>query len=165
MDRQDLSHTIHADNCLIEDDGTCIHEWPAYTFRDYSAIIYLNDDFEGGEFVFAGDSKAETIQGTIKPSCGRMVAFSASGENLHGVRGVLRGKRCALALWFTFDEEHLEIERLLARAIIERVRNDGPVTPGDYESVTAARYEDTLSNRFEKDEKLSQLFKTILELG
>lgn len=90
-----------------------------------------------------------------------MVAFSAAGDNLHGVRGVRRGKRCALALWFTFDKDRLEVERLLARAVIKRVQADGPANLEKNESVTSRKYEDTLSRRFEEDGKLSDIFKTI----
>lgn len=161
MDRQDLSHAIHADNCIILENGTCISEWPAYTNRDYSAILYLNDDFEGGEFLFAGDSLARTIQSTIKPSCGRLVAFSASEKNLHGVRGVLRGTRCALGMWFTLGRENFEIERQLAIAIVRRVRTDGVSELRAGESINSIDYKDTLFNRLETDRKLREVFETL----
>jgi hypothetical protein len=44
------------------DDNICEKLPPAYTWRDYSAIIYLNNDFEGGEFIFAADANAAQIQ-------------------------------------------------------------------------------------------------------
>lgn len=56
-----------------------------------------------------------------------MVGFSAGAENLHGVQGVLRGRRCALALWFTQDERYAEYERTLAEAILKRVQSVGSV--------------------------------------
>ena len=37
----------------------------------------------------------------MKPECGRFVAFSAGAENLHGVLGIKKGRRCALPIWFT----------------------------------------------------------------
>ena len=40
--------------------------------------------------------------------CGRMVAFSAGKENMHGVTAVTKGRRCAVALWFTLDPDHQE---------------------------------------------------------
>lgn len=92
-DREDLSHPIHVDNCLlISELNECIKEPPAYTHRDYryvrskpaqhtamiqsllgfftsmlcfpfSAILYLNDDFEGGEFIFTElDAKTVTVR-------------------------------------------------------------------------------------------------------
>jgi hypothetical protein len=34
--RMDLSHPVHADNCILEPDtGECWREPPAYTYRDY----------------------------------------------------------------------------------------------------------------------------------
>ncbi|KAG7263047.1 hypothetical protein CRUP_036449 [Coryphaenoides rupestris] len=52
-ERTDPSHPVHVDNCvLVSEINECIKEPPAYTHRDYSAILYLNDDFEGGDFIF-----------------------------------------------------------------------------------------------------------------
>uniref|UniRef100_A0A8C7P9P3 procollagen-proline 3-dioxygenase n=1 Tax=Oncorhynchus mykiss TaxID=8022 RepID=A0A8C7P9P3_ONCMY len=101
--RNDLSHPIHADNCLLDPEANeCWKEAPAYTYRDYSALLYLNGDFEGGEFIFT-EMDAKTVTAQVKPKCGRMVGFSSGGENPHGVRAVTRGQRCAVALWFTLD--------------------------------------------------------------
>lgn len=127
VNRSDLSHKIHADNCLIKNESSCVRESPAYTWRDYSAILYLNDDFDGGEFFFVDDRKERRVQGTVQPRCGRLVAFSAGGENLHGVRAVRNGRRCAVALWFTLDEKYLEYERVVADTILKRVRLLGTV--------------------------------------
>lgn len=90
--RNDLSHPIHADNCLLDPDANeCWKEPPAYTNRDYryelypdwsvcevcfilrrscfnillcfSALLYLNGDFEGGEFIFTEmDAKTVTVR-------------------------------------------------------------------------------------------------------
>ncbi|XP_070609947.1 prolyl 3-hydroxylase 2 isoform X1 [Erythrolamprus reginae] len=59
--RNDLSHPIHADNCLLDSEANeCWKEPPAYTFRDYSALLYINSDFEGGEFIFT-EMDAKTV--------------------------------------------------------------------------------------------------------
>ncbi|XP_014668924.1 PREDICTED: prolyl 3-hydroxylase 2-like [Priapulus caudatus] len=108
----DMSHPIHGDNCILKSDGSCAKEPPAYTWRDYSALLYLNDDFEGGDFVFADSRKHVIAQ--VKPHCGRVVSFSSGEENLHGVRAVTDGRRCAIAMWFTLDPRHDEIERVEA---------------------------------------------------
>lgn len=87
--RMDLSHPVHADNCVLDPDtGECWREPPAYTYRDYrwaalplgrqvgtqrsfhsrpgcgwgshcllssslsSGLLYLNDDFQGGDLFF-----------------------------------------------------------------------------------------------------------------
>ena len=73
-----------------------------------SAILYLNSDFEGGDFFFAKSVTDLMPDVRVKPRWGRLVGFSASQENLHGVLGVTKGRRCAIALWFTLDPDHKE---------------------------------------------------------
>ncbi|XP_011472167.2 prolyl 3-hydroxylase 2 [Oryzias latipes] len=117
--RNDLSHPIHADNCLLDPDAhECWKEPPAYTYRDYSALLYLNGDFDGGEFIFT-KIDAKTVTASVKPKCGRMVGFSSGGENPHGVKAVTSGQRCAVALWFTLDPLFRELERLQADEVIQ----------------------------------------------
>ncbi|MBN3295561.1 P3H2 hydroxylase, partial [Amia calva] len=107
--RNDLSHPIHADNCLLDPEAhECWKEPPAYTYRDYSALLYLNGDFDGGEFIFT-EMDAKTTTASVKPKCGRMVGFSSGGENPHGVKAVTSGQRCAVALWFTLDPVFREL--------------------------------------------------------
>ncbi|XP_061493602.1 prolyl 3-hydroxylase 2 isoform X2 [Rhineura floridana] len=116
--RNDLSHPIHADNCLLDPEANeCWKEPPAYTFRDYSALLYMNSDFEGGEFIFT-EMDAKTVTASIKPKCGRMISFSSGGENPHGVKAVTKGQRCAVALWFTLNPLYRELERIQADEVI-----------------------------------------------
>ena len=65
--RGDISHPIHADNCILHNDSRCVKEPPAYTWRDYSAIMYLNSDFEGGQFVMT-DQTARRVM--VSALCG-----------------------------------------------------------------------------------------------
>nr|XP_006641935.1 PREDICTED: prolyl 3-hydroxylase 1 [Lepisosteus oculatus] len=117
--REDLSHSVHVDNCLLVSElMECIKEPPAYTYRDYSAILYLNDDFEGGDFIFT-QLDAKTVTAVVRPQCGRVVGFGAGKENPHGVRAVTRGQRCAVALWFTLDPRHNEKERIQAEDLLK----------------------------------------------
>ncbi|TKS74641.1 Prolyl 3-hydroxylase 2 [Collichthys lucidus] len=119
--RNDLSHPIHADNCLLDPEANeCWKEPPAYTYRDYSALLYLNGDFDGGEFIFT-EMDAKTVTASVKPRCGRMVGFSSGGENPHGVKAVTNGQRCAVALWFTLDPLFRELERLQADEVIQEL--------------------------------------------
>ncbi|XP_056398613.1 prolyl 3-hydroxylase 1 isoform X2 [Hyla sarda] len=118
-ERHDLSHPVHVDNCILNAEALmCIKEHPAYTFRDYSAILYLNGDFEGGHFYFT-ELDAKTVTAEVKPQCGRMVGFSSGAENPHGVKAVTKGQRCAVALWFTLDPRHNERERIQADDLIK----------------------------------------------
>ncbi|CAB1314331.1 unnamed protein product [Coregonus sp. 'balchen'] len=129
--RNDLSHPIHADNCLLDPEANeCWKEPPAYTYRDYSALLYLNGDFEGGEFIFT-EMDAKTVTAQVKPQCGRMVGFSSGGENPHGVRAVTRGQRCAVALWFTLDPLFKELERLQADEVVQALDNQSSQSKWD----------------------------------
>uniref|UniRef100_A0A8C4S5Z1 procollagen-proline 3-dioxygenase n=1 Tax=Erpetoichthys calabaricus TaxID=27687 RepID=A0A8C4S5Z1_ERPCA len=116
--REDLSHPVHVDNCMLQSEALeCIKEPPAYTHRDYSAILYLNNEFEGGEFIFT-ELDAKTITAEVSPKCGRVVSFGAGKENPHGVKAVTKGQRCAVAIWFTLDPRHKEKERIQAEELL-----------------------------------------------
>ncbi|XP_061310131.1 prolyl 3-hydroxylase 3 isoform X2 [Pezoporus flaviventris] len=118
--RMDLSHPVHADNCLLDPEGQeCWKEPPAYVYRDYSGILYLNDDFQGGGLFFT-EMDTVTVTAEVHPKCGRLVAFSSGKENPHGVWAVSRGRRCAIALWYTHSQEHAEQERVKAEELIEQ---------------------------------------------
>ncbi|XP_014638496.1 PREDICTED: prolyl 3-hydroxylase 2 [Ceratotherium simum simum] len=109
--RNDLSHPIHADNCLLDPEANeCWKEPPAYTFRDYRYSQHL---LQNQESIFHFLSQA-----SIKPKCGRMISFSSGGENPHGVKAVTKGQRCAVALWFTLDPLYRELERIQADEVI-----------------------------------------------
>lgn len=59
----------------------------------HAAILYLNDDFEGGQTYFPD------IGEEVQPQRGLLAAFP--GRTLpHGVRRIERGTRHTLALWF-----------------------------------------------------------------
>ncbi|KAM9071881.1 prolyl 3-hydroxylase 3 isoform 3-T3 [Megaptera novaeangliae] len=117
--RMDLSHPVHADNCVLDpDSGECWREPPAYTYRDYSGLLYLNDDFQGGDLFFT-EPNALTVTAQVRPRCGRLVAFSSGVENPHGVWAVTRGRRCTLALWHTWAPEHREQEWTEAKELLQ----------------------------------------------
>ncbi|XP_068998554.1 prolyl 3-hydroxylase 3 [Embiotoca jacksoni] len=115
--RLDLSHPVHVDNCLLEPEtNQCWREPPAFIHRDLSAILYLNDNFDGGELFFT-TRDAKTVTARVQPSCGRLVGFSSGPVNPHGVTAVTRGRRCALALWFTKEKLYRDMEREKAEAM------------------------------------------------
>uniref|UniRef100_A0A8C9A6X0 procollagen-proline 3-dioxygenase n=1 Tax=Prolemur simus TaxID=1328070 RepID=A0A8C9A6X0_PROSS len=118
-ERKDSSHPVHVDNCILNAETlVCVKEPPAYTFRDYSAILYLNGDFDGGNFYFT-ELDAKTVTAEVQPQCGRAVGFSSGTENPHGVKAVTRGQRCAIALWFTLDPRHSERDRVQADDLVK----------------------------------------------
>ena len=89
-------HSKHADCERLTADGRWV---PNHTpHRCMSAIVYLNDDFEGGEIVF------EQHGLTIKPRPGLMLVFPSDRHHLHEVRPVTAGTRYNISIWFKRSE-------------------------------------------------------------
>ena len=74
-------------------DGNVI--WKKSIDRDLSTVLFLNDEFEGGEFVFP-DLKIR-----IRPEPGLLIAFPSSQYYLHKVEPVISGTRIAMVNWMT----------------------------------------------------------------
>lgn len=74
-------------------DGTVI--WKKSVDRDLSTVLFLNDDFEGGEFVFPD------LRVTIRPEPGLLVAFPSSQYYAHKVEPVISGTRYSMVNWMT----------------------------------------------------------------
>eukprot|EP00747_Dinoflagellata_sp_TGD_P049098 gnl/TRDRNA2_/TRDRNA2_146004_c0_seq1.p1 gnl/TRDRNA2_/TRDRNA2_146004_c0~~gnl/TRDRNA2_/TRDRNA2_146004_c0_seq1.p1 ORF type:complete len:431 (+),score=55.22 gnl/TRDRNA2_/TRDRNA2_146004_c0_seq1:178-1293(+) len=101
------SHPAHADNCFRL-GSRCVRDKPYYYWRSHSAILFIHGpesgDFEGGDFFYSPDFDSDpSLRVSVAPRAGRMVAFSAGPDNIHGVWPVTRGIRCVVALWFTDD--------------------------------------------------------------
>ena len=90
-------------------DGT--KQWKKSIDRDISTVLFLNDDFEGGEFVFP----AYRIR--IKPEPGLLVAFPSTHHYLHAVEPVKSGERVVSVCWMrvegvpTKEEQDAEIAK------------------------------------------------------
>ena len=72
-------------------DGELI--WKKSTERDLTMVFYLNDDFEGGDFIFP-DLKIR-----VRPEPGMLVCFPSNHHYKHGVDPVTRGKRYSIVCW------------------------------------------------------------------
>jgi hypothetical protein len=66
--------------------------------NEYSSILYLNDDYEGGELYF------EELDLLIKPKTNQLVFFPSGSEFRHEVRPVVSGDRYTLASFYTTDK-------------------------------------------------------------
>ena len=86
----------HADN--LKADGSP----NATSHRTYSSILYLNDDYIGGETYFPGFGVR------IKPQAGSLLLFGAGYEWVHGVTMVTSGMRYTYGGWFTDDTDWLD---------------------------------------------------------
>jgi hypothetical protein len=80
------------------DEGYPEEEWTNHIPRflsDYSSVLYLNDDYEGGELFFP------EFDLTIKPKLGDLVTFPTNSMYIHAVKEVKHGTRYTIALsWF-----------------------------------------------------------------
>ena len=86
----------HADNA--NPDGSP----HAMAHRDFSAIVYLNDDYQGGEFYFT------VLDTVIKPKKGMLVAFTAGFYHEHAVLRVQKAQRLTMPFFLTFDKERAD---------------------------------------------------------
>jgi len=82
----------HSDSSEL--DGTP-NSWQ---MNKYAAILYLNDDYEGGQIYFPQHNV------DISPKAGSLLVFEGSHEYLHGVREITSGDRFTiLAFWDNAD--------------------------------------------------------------
>ncbi|MFM5932265.1 MAG: 2OG-Fe(II) oxygenase [Novosphingobium sp.] len=66
-------------------------------WRAFASIIYLNDDFEGGQIHFPG----RFLEPKIK--AGMLAYFPSTREYLHGVKEITAGMRYTHSCFYTFD--------------------------------------------------------------
>jgi predicted 2-oxoglutarate/Fe(II)-dependent dioxygenase YbiX len=69
--------------------------WKKSTDRDLSIVFYLNDDFEGGDFIFP------ELKIRVRPEPGMMVCFPSNHHYMHGVEKITKGKRYSIVSWAT----------------------------------------------------------------
>jgi len=68
-------------------------QWVRGVDRDYSAILYLNDEFEGGGLFFP------EYDVRIIPKPGQLVCFPSDGKFVHTAEPVIKGNRYAFVTW------------------------------------------------------------------
>lgn len=93
----------HSDNTEL--DGTP----NAWRDNKYATLIYLNEDYEGGELVF----DEHNIQ--ISPGKGSLMIFDPGFHNLHSVNEITNGIRYTILSSWNFENEYdrSEHEKLL----------------------------------------------------
>ncbi|TXS89471.1 2OG-Fe(II) oxygenase [Parahaliea aestuarii] len=80
----------HADSDQLNPDTG---RWEKTLDRDLSLLLYLDEDYEGGELVFPN------LDFEIRPCAGMLLMFPSDFRYLHGVRPVSRGQRHAVVSW------------------------------------------------------------------
>jgi hypothetical protein len=66
--------------------------------RKVSAILYLNDNYSGGEISFPH------LDISIKPEAGTLITFPGNKHYIHEVKKVTSGTRFTMSMWLRFDE-------------------------------------------------------------
>ena len=92
------SMEFHADN--VTEDRT--PHWYC-GWRDYSAVVYLNHDYEGGRTVFKHQNHY------VVPTAGTASLFPSTFGYTHGVSEVIGGDRYTLSVWLTRDASQVWI--------------------------------------------------------
>ncbi len=71
-----------------------------YPWRDFAAVVYLNNDYQGGSIHFPKQ------QFELKADAGTLITFPGTLEYLHGVKEVTEGIRYTIAVFFSFNERY-----------------------------------------------------------
>ncbi len=80
----------HADS---ENQDPDIGTWTKTIDRDFSLLIYLNDNFKGGELCFT------KFNYQIRPKTGMAVLFPSDNRYMHEVQTITKGERYAIVSW------------------------------------------------------------------
>ena len=91
------------------DDSNGLPSKKQFLPRVVSSILYINDDFSGGETFISTEHGYDYIS---TPKTGSMVCFLSSVKNMHGVKTITAGNRITLPIWFCSDVKFSENVRL-----------------------------------------------------
>lgn len=96
-----MANDPHSDSTgnLGEDNGT--------SQRHFSSIIYLNQDFSGGELFFPNQNI------NIYPKPGLLAIFPSTHEYMHGVKEIFNGVRFTMLNFWTYDIDKANSYKLL----------------------------------------------------
>lgn len=88
-----MSQPPHADDMtnVVDQDHSAFHH------REFGAIIYLNDNYHGGETYYPQHNFA------IKPKAGSLAIHPGTPEYLHGVTEISGGIRYTISSFWTSD--------------------------------------------------------------
>jgi predicted 2-oxoglutarate/Fe(II)-dependent dioxygenase YbiX len=86
-------YTAHVDAETLYKDDSGLDLWEKTLDRDLSVVIFLNEDFTGGELVFPA------LDLVVRPEAGLLVCFPSDHNYIHGVNPVTSGHRYTLVTW------------------------------------------------------------------
>ncbi len=119
FERPDLLYYSTGGTYNTHADSENYHEvkkaWEKLSDRDYSLLIYLADDFEGGDITF------NLFDFTYHPKKGDMVFFPSDHRYMHTAMPVTAGHRFAIVSWCAVNEVAKVTLKAPANAIQEDV--------------------------------------------
>jgi hypothetical protein len=93
----------------------------AFEINKYVGILYLNNNYEGGELYFVEENNEEQQEVTkekwntylsFKPNPYSFIIFPGGVENIHGVSEILEGTRYTMVSFWDFAEAEYDEETL-----------------------------------------------------
>jgi hypothetical protein len=97
--------TPHSDNSDFDGNPT------SFEINKYVGILYLNDNYEGGNLYFTSHEDINTPVLEISPAAGSYVVFPGGVENIHGVSEILSGTRYTMVSFWDFADAVYSEER------------------------------------------------------
>jgi hypothetical protein len=93
----------HHDNGDFDAQGRWVPN--SHRARAVSAVLYLNDDFDGGHLIF------DRQRLVVRPAPGLLVVFPSGQHCPHRVEPVCFGRRYTMPMWFTTHRWHALLPR------------------------------------------------------
>lgn len=84
-----------------------------------SAIIYLNNQYSGGELIFQNTK--------IKPNIGQLVFFNSNKDTPHSVTEVIGGDRLSISMFFDYNKDGAKYKYLSKTISNEYKRYNRPI--------------------------------------
>jgi hypothetical protein len=76
----------------------------AFEINKYVGILYLNDDYEGGELYFCDKDNEMNPYLSFKPNKYSYYVFPGGYENIHGVSEIIKGTRYTMVSFWDFAD-------------------------------------------------------------
>jgi hypothetical protein len=96
----------HSDNS--DNDG----KPNAFEINKYVGILYLNDDYEGGELYFCDKDNEMKTYLSFKPNAYSYYVFPGGYENIHGVSEITKGTRYTMVSFWDYADSVYNQETL-----------------------------------------------------